>query len=57
LCFTLGFMEKDKLVKPISIINKVTRPDHSGHDLLVESPAIILRMRPGTDEVVLAVLT
>ena len=57
LCFTPGLLEKAGLVKPRGIVLEGPTPDQSCHDFLGQFPATMVRLRPGTDEVVLVVPT
>lgn len=57
LCFTPGLLEKAGLVKPGAILQPGARPDQACHDFLGAFPATMVRLRPGTDEVVLVVPT
>ncbi|AZE58168.1 Beta-fimbriae usher protein [Pseudomonas synxantha] len=57
LCFTPGLLEKAGLVKPRGILLEGVTPDQACHDFLGQFPATMVRLRPGTDEVVLVVPT
>ncbi len=57
LCFTPGLLEKAGLVKPQGITQGGATPDQACHDFLGAFPATMVRLRPGTDEVVLVVPT
>ncbi|WP_235387801.1 MULTISPECIES: fimbria/pilus outer membrane usher protein [Pseudomonas] len=57
LCFTPGLLEKAGLVKPRGILLEGVTPDQACHDFLGQFPATMVRLRPGSDEVVLVVPT
>ena len=56
-CFTQGLLEKAGLVKPGAILREGATPDQTCHDFLGAFPTTMVRLRPGTDEVVLVVPT
>lgn len=57
LCFTPGLLEKAGLVKPRGVLLEGVTPDQTCHDFLGQFPTTLVRLRPGTDEVVLVVPT
>ncbi|AZE97278.1 putative outer membrane usher protein YhcD [Pseudomonas orientalis] len=57
LCFTPGLLDKAGLVKPTEIVRKGATADESCHDFLGAFPTTMVRLRPGSDEVLLVVPT
>ncbi|MGY4636477.1 fimbria/pilus outer membrane usher protein [Pseudomonas sp. TE24901] len=57
LCFTPGLLEKAGVVKPPRVIREGSTPEQACHDFLGAFPTTMVRLRPGSDEVVLVVPT
>ena len=57
LCFTQGLLEKAGLKVPLAIVQSGISADQACHDFVGEFPATIVRLQPGSEEVVLVVPT
>lgn len=57
LCFTPGLLEKAGLVTPAGVAHEGATADQACYDFLGAFPTTMVRLRPGSDEVVLVVPT